>query len=167
MSKAEEKILTVSKEELLELCRRFSQFEMTEEEYNEQEFCVDAFETTLPGRADINLEDLCSIYKMMVEDGSDKTTIFFESWSDRIIPERFSALTLPARLDFLEKQIGQPISTYLFGKLFEYHLGLPEESAVFCVVQNLLGYDGDCEKIGNNRVLESLVKLIRLELGIK
>lgn len=171
MSVAEEKILTVPKEELLELCRRFSEGEMTEEEYNEENFYSDAFETRIPERADIGLEDLVSIYTMMTGTGLD---LDFESWSDRVIPERFRALTLSERLDFLEKLADseQSFSFCLADNLLEYHLGLPEGSATLCIIESIMDIIADTPysgwlEVGDDGILKSLVKLIRLEMGIQ
>lgn len=167
MSVAEEKILTVPKEELFELCRRFAEGEMTEAEYNEEEFCQDTFETRIPERADIGLEDLVSVYTMMTE---TKLGLCFEGWSDRVIPERFRALTLSERLDFLEKLADRSFNDYLVRCLLRKSLGLPEGSATLCIIE----YADDVvaalnstwsllDMPGNFR---GIIKLIRLEMQI-
>jgi len=169
MSVAEEKILTVPKEELFELCRRFCEDEMTEEEYNEENFCQDTFETRIPERADISLENLISIFTMMTE---IELSLCFKSWSDRVIPERFGALTLPERLDFLEKLANseQSFSFYLVNDLLESHLGLPEGSATSYIIENMMNtahaHGSEWSGVGDDCVLKSLVKLIRLEMQI-
>lgn len=169
MSEAEEKILTVSKEELFELCHRFSEGKTSEEDG----FFCDNLEELIPKRSDITLVDLCLIYKMMVEEAPSDFCIVLERWSEDVIPERFAELSISEQLDFLEKLADQSRSAFVICELLQYHLQLPEGSATACIIENIMeivhgnGLGSGSSGLNEEKFLKSLVKLIRLELGVK
>lgn len=162
----EKELLGMSKEDFVELCRRVSDQELTEEDQERGYFCTEV-EMAIRVREDLDVKDLIGICNTAFNGG----TMWLDEWvnEDGFLLKKFRRLSLTDRLIVLEGLDGEHFvsaGNYLLKYLFWRGFDLDVASAIHQVIAVMFSANDD-DLFETPDITKSLVKLIRLELGIQ